>query len=119
MRVEKDFEEFIRLLNFQKVEYLIVGAYALIYYTYPRNTGDIDIFINSTHENAEKMLNVTKKESSLTEIKVSRGYRTSFNIFRLALQGNRLFLLPNPSGYFYTSFEASAHLFDFLSHLNQ
>ena len=60
MRVEKDFEEFIRLLNFQKVEYLIVGAYALIYYTYPRNTGDIDIFINSTHKNAEKMLNVIK-----------------------------------------------------------
>jgi hypothetical protein len=42
MKVEKDFEEFIRLLNYHKVKYIIVGAYALIYYSSPRNTGDID-----------------------------------------------------------------------------
>ncbi len=48
MKVEKDFEEFIRLLNYHKVKYLIVGAYALIYYTKPRNTGDIDFFIEAS-----------------------------------------------------------------------
>jgi len=37
-KAEKDFEEFIKLLNYHKIKYLVVGAYALIYYTYPRNT---------------------------------------------------------------------------------
>lgn len=55
---EKDFVEFIELLNKNNVEYLIVGAYALAVYTRPRNTGDIDILINPTIQNAEKIIKV-------------------------------------------------------------
>lgn len=43
----KDVEEFLMLLNKHHVEYLIVGGEAVIYYGYPRLTGDIDIFYNS------------------------------------------------------------------------
>ena len=60
MKVEKDFEEFIKLLNYHKIKYVIVGAYALIYYTLPRNTGDIDIFIEASELNAGKILDVLK-----------------------------------------------------------
>ncbi len=60
MKVEKDFEEFIKLLNYHKVKYLVVGAYALIFYTLPRNTGDIDFFIEASEENAGRILNVLK-----------------------------------------------------------
>ncbi len=60
MKVEKDFEEFIELLNFHKVKYLVVGAYALIYYTAPRNTGDIDFFIEASDKNAQKMMNALR-----------------------------------------------------------
>lgn len=41
-------EEFIELLNKHKAEYMVVGAYAFALYAIPRNTGDIDIFINRT-----------------------------------------------------------------------
>jgi len=40
---------------------MIVGAYALALYTRPRNTGDIDIFINSSSENARLLIKVIKK----------------------------------------------------------
>ncbi len=60
MKVEKDFEEFIRLLNYHKVKYLIVGAYAVIFHTLPRNTGDIDFFIEPSSGNADKILQVLK-----------------------------------------------------------
>ncbi|MDZ7767103.1 MAG: hypothetical protein U5K00_22275 [Melioribacteraceae bacterium] len=40
------------------MQYLIVGAYALALYAEPRNTGDIDIFINRSNENVEKILKV-------------------------------------------------------------
>lgn len=38
------------------VEYLIVGGYAVGIHGYPRYTGDLDIFINPTEENAIKVL---------------------------------------------------------------
>ena len=37
LKVEKDFEDFIELLNNNDVKYLIVGAYALALYAKPRN----------------------------------------------------------------------------------
>jgi hypothetical protein len=61
VKVEKDYEEFVRLLNAQNVEYLLVGAYAVAHYAEPRNTGDIDFLINPTKENAKRVLTVLKK----------------------------------------------------------
>ena len=58
LKVEKDFEEFIELLNLNNVEYMIVGAYALALYAKPRNTGDIDVFVNKDEKNAEKIIQV-------------------------------------------------------------
>lgn len=58
MRLEKDFEEFITLLNEHDVEYLIVGAYAVAYYARPRNTGDIDFFVNNADANITNLLMV-------------------------------------------------------------
>ena len=51
MRVEKDFEEFLKSLNAHNVKYLIVGAYAVTFYSAPRNTGDLDIFIDNSKIN--------------------------------------------------------------------
>ncbi len=61
MKLFSDFEEFIKLLNKYKVKYLIVGGYVVGYYTQPRATGDIDIFIDSSKENAEKILKVLEE----------------------------------------------------------
>jgi len=38
-----DFRELLRLLNLNKVEYLVIGGYAVGYHGYPRPTGDLDI----------------------------------------------------------------------------
>ncbi|MCF6269707.1 MAG: hypothetical protein L3J41_08355 [Melioribacteraceae bacterium] len=61
MKAEKDFVEFIELLNEQKVKYLIVGAYALALYVEPRNTGDIDFFVENSEKNALKVIKVLNK----------------------------------------------------------
>jgi len=60
VRVEKDFEEFIRLLNKRKVKYLIVGAYAVTFYSQPRNTGDIDFFIQRERGNVKRLVEVLR-----------------------------------------------------------
>ncbi|WP_420266828.1 hypothetical protein [Candidatus Magnetominusculus dajiuhuensis] len=53
-----DFREFVGLLIGKKVEYLIVGGYAVGFHGHPRYTGDLDIWIRNTGENAAKILHV-------------------------------------------------------------
>jgi hypothetical protein len=56
MEAQKDFKELLELLNGHKIEYMIVGAYALAYHGAPRFTGDIDIFVKPSIENAQRIL---------------------------------------------------------------
>ena len=58
MKTEKDYEEFLELLNKHKVRYCIIGSYALSFHARPRYTKDIDILIEASAENAKKVLNV-------------------------------------------------------------
>jgi hypothetical protein len=60
MIFEKDFIDFIELLNLHMVDYMIVGAHALAYHGRPRHTGDLDIWIKPSEENASKMVAVLK-----------------------------------------------------------
>jgi hypothetical protein len=60
MELDRDFKEFIALLNEHRVEYLIVGGYAVVAHGYNRFTGDLDVWINPTGENARKILDVLK-----------------------------------------------------------
>jgi predicted nucleotidyltransferase len=54
-RFPANFREFIIELNRYEVEYMIIGGYAVGAYGYARGTNDLDIFINATDENAQKM----------------------------------------------------------------
>lgn len=49
-----DFREFLKLLNSKRVEYLVIGGYAVGYHGYPRPTGDMDIWISNVPDNAER-----------------------------------------------------------------
>jgi hypothetical protein len=51
----EDFLEFISLLESNKVEYMLVGGYSVILHGYPRTTGDMDIWVNTTLENYIKL----------------------------------------------------------------
>jgi hypothetical protein len=56
MEVQRDFNEFLDSLNADGVEYLVVGAYALAFHGAPRNTLDLDIYLNPTRKNARRFL---------------------------------------------------------------
>jgi hypothetical protein len=58
MKIEKDYEEFLRLLNKNSVKYIVVGAFALALYSKPRYTQDLDILIETEEENIKKLINV-------------------------------------------------------------
>ena len=56
MEIQPDFKDLLELFNATKVEYLIVGGYALAFHGAPRYTGDIDILVMPTAENAKKII---------------------------------------------------------------
>lgn len=60
IRLPQDFREFLRLLNCHRVKYLLVGGFAVGYHGYPRATGDMDIWIATSPENADKVVRVLK-----------------------------------------------------------
>lgn len=55
-----DYKEMLQLLKSNEVRFLVVGAYAMGVYGYPRATGDMDIWILASGENSQKVLNALK-----------------------------------------------------------
>ena len=60
-KLNQDFLEFIELLEEEKVEYLVIGGYAVGLHGFPRYTGDIDFFVAISEDNAERILRVFEK----------------------------------------------------------
>ena len=58
IELHQDFKDFLRLLNSHKVDYLLVGGYAVGYHGYPRATGDMDIWVAVSEVNAQKTAQV-------------------------------------------------------------
>lgn len=54
--IHDDFVDFLKALNEHEVEYLVVGGHAVGFHGRPRDTGDIDIVIKPTQENAARLV---------------------------------------------------------------
>ncbi len=93
-----DFKEFLILLNKHKVKYLIVGGYAVSVYSYPVNTGDIDIWIEISKENAGKVIDVLVEFGfGNLNIKMSDLLKEDF-IVQLGYSPNRIDILTGVTG---------------------
>jgi len=56
MASQQDFKELLELFNAHRVEYLIVGGYALAFHGAPRFTGDLDLLVRPSSDNAVRLL---------------------------------------------------------------
>jgi len=59
--LNKDFRDILSAFCEEKVEFMLVGAYALAAHGLPRATGDIDLWIKRSKENAELVRNALQK----------------------------------------------------------
>ena len=50
------FRDFIKALNDSEVQYVLVGGMAVILHGYVRGTGDMDVWVNKTKENYQKLV---------------------------------------------------------------
>ncbi len=61
IRIPQDFKELLQLLNSKKIEYLVIGGYAVAFHGHPRATGDLDIWIAISENNAVKIVEALKE----------------------------------------------------------
>lgn len=60
MSLNADLREFIELLNSRGVEYVIVGAHSLAFHARPRYTGDLDVLVRPSPENAARLVSLLR-----------------------------------------------------------
>jgi hypothetical protein len=56
-----DFKNFLRLLNENAVDYLLIGGYAVAYYGYPRATADMDVWVAIAPANAQRAVQALRE----------------------------------------------------------
>ena len=61
MEAQPDFSELLALFNEERVEFLLIGAYALAHHGVVRSTGDLDIWLRPTPENADSVLRALER----------------------------------------------------------
>ena len=67
--MNQDFVDLLRALSDADVRFMVVGAYALAIHGHPRATGDLDIWVDATPQNAERVLTALEQFGApLTEV---------------------------------------------------
>jgi predicted nucleotidyltransferase len=59
--LNKHFLEFLRLLENHKVEFVVVGGYAAAVHGFPRYTGELDVFVGISRENADRLIDAFRE----------------------------------------------------------
>ena len=92
-----DFREFLSLLNEQKVDYLIVGGWALGLHGYVRATGDMDVWIGQREENLDRLLMALS--SFGVPGPISKGFfREKGNAFRMGRPPMKIEIITEATG---------------------
>ena len=98
MKLQHDLREFVGLLNSLEVEYVVVGGHAVAYHGHPRFTGDIDLYLRPTHENALRVLEVLRR-FGFSGLSVSPDdFIRPDSVVQLGRPPNRIDLLTSISG---------------------
>ena len=96
-KLQSDLNEFVGLLNSHRVEFVVVGGHAVAFHGHPRFTGDIDLLIRPTRENAEAVLRVLR-DFGFGALKVDPAdLTTPGRILQLGRPPNRIDLLTSIS----------------------
>jgi len=98
IRLPADFREFLRLLNSHRVEYLLIGGYAVGFHGYPRPTGDMDIWIALNRQNAARVAKALRAFGFRAEDAPEALFTEPGKIVRMGVPPLRLEIITTISG---------------------
>ncbi len=93
-----DFVDLLRAFNAANVRFLVVGAYALALHGRPRATGDLDIWIDATPENAARVMHALAAFGApLTDVSVEDFAREAV-VYQIGVPPGRIDILTALTG---------------------
>lgn len=98
MVINKDFKEFLQSLNDHKVQYLVVGGYAVAFHGNPRYTRDMDIWVKGTDDNAKRAI-AALRDFGFGSLNVNaEDFQRPDMVIQLGYPPNRIDLLTSLTG---------------------
>lgn len=96
--MNQDFLDLLRAFIDRDVRFLIVGAYALAVHGRPRATGDLDVWVDATPENAVKIMSALEQFGApIAQVRTEDFSRPGI-VFQMGLPPVRIDVLTELSG---------------------
>ncbi len=96
--LNEDYKEMLVSLLREKVEFILVGAYALAAHGFPRATGDMDIWVKPNFENSKKVYKALAKFGApISEIREDEFSQPGL-IFQIGVVPRRIDIITKISG---------------------
>jgi hypothetical protein len=93
MATNPDFKDLLSALSDEGAEFLIVGAHAVMLYTAPRYTKDLDIWVRPTSENAERVYRALRVFGAPLHELTPGDLAVPGTIFQIGIAPNRIDIL--------------------------
>jgi hypothetical protein len=110
--MNRDFAEMLSALSEAGAEFLIVGAHALAAHGLPRATGDLDIWVRPTGENAGRVLQALRAFRAPLHDLTEEDLVRPGTVFQIGVVPNRIDILTEISGVTFDEAWARRESFD-------
>jgi hypothetical protein len=98
MATNRDFSDLLSELSAAEARFLVVGAHAVVFYSVPRYTKDLDLWIEPSAENARSVLAALERFGApLSDLRLE-DLTTPGIIFQIGVEPNRIDLLTDVEG---------------------
>jgi hypothetical protein len=98
MNHHRDFEELLSALSSERVEFLIVGAYAVMAVTEPRYTKDLDVWVRPSRANARRVYRALERFGAPLDNLRVRDLEREGIIFQIGVEPVRIDILTQVDG---------------------
>lgn len=88
----------LRILSEEGVEFIVVGAYALAYHGFPRATGDMDVWVNPTSENAQRVFQAIARFGAPVGEISSNDFSVPGTVFQIGVAPRRIDIVTSIDG---------------------
>lgn len=98
IKLADDFSDFLKLCLRNEVRFMVIGGYAVVHHSRPRYTGDLDIWIDRSQDNAVKVVSVVEDFGFPPGTLEVSAITDSTNVIRMGFEPMRLELFTRIPG---------------------
>jgi hypothetical protein len=101
--VNQDFIDLLHELSAAEARFMVVGAYALAFHSRPRATGDMDLWVEPTAENAKRVIGALTAFGAPIETLSAADLATAGVVYQIGVAPRRIDILTSLTGLDFTT----------------